>query len=81
MITYEQAVKSFKKAYPRRHIMNAADFDNTKYIVHAQERTDEEDNGDPLFYIDKKTGSVTQFGSTLDEVDKMNEAFSKRRIK
>lgn len=81
MMTFEQAAKAFNKKYPKRHIMHAADLDNNRFIVHAQENTKEEDNADPLFYIDKKSGKITQIGSTIEEIDKMNEAFEKRKIK
>lgn len=81
MMTFEQATKAFNKKYPKKHIMSAADLDSNNYVVNAQENVNEIDNSDPTFYINKKTGAVTQISSTLDEIIKIDEAFEKRKIK
>jgi len=80
-MTFEQATKAFNKKYPKKHIMSAADLDSNSYVVNAQENVNEVDNADPTFYINKKTGAVTQISSTLDEITKIEEAFEKRKIK
>lgn len=81
MMQFAQAEKAFHKKYPKRVIMGAADLDDKRYVVIAQENPKEPDWADPTFTIDKRTGKVFQISGDLDEIDRINEAFDKRKIK
>lgn len=80
-MTFSQAEKAFKKQYPKRTIMSAADVDRNRYAVLAQEDPNKEDWADPTFFIDKNTGKVSRVNSTLDEIMLLNDAFEHRKIK
>ena len=80
MITFEEAKKRFKKEFPRRKIVEAADYDQNQFFVVAPDATKEDDYGDPTFFISKKNGKIQQ--TTCEGLfDRIEEALSKRPLR
>ena len=62
----KEAYRIFKKKYPNRTVVEAADYDSSHYLFAAVENPNEVDYNNPNFLIDKRTGAIQPFSPMRD---------------
>lgn len=80
MITAKEAKIALNKKYPSLTVLSGIDYDTNYYVFEAVEDTTKTDYNLPFYAVDKKNGKVYSF-SPMDDLDKFDEAYEKRRLK